>query len=206
MLEVPDSEVRANTDHPSFGVVRRANVSPGPHRLDGMRRSAAIDTHDVERFDVARVRATLAMSGVGPDQMEDAVQTVRVKLHQREQAANVEPLRDATSWAVVVATRVAVDMHRAGSRRASLVRRLQSTWQPPPPDVSESQLATAIDVAHALSSLSPLKRQVLLLRYFEDLTVPAIAEVLEVPLGTVKSRLHDAERAVRDQMKGEGGQ
>jgi RNA polymerase sigma-70 factor (ECF subfamily) len=162
-----------------------------------------MNTSDVERFDVARVRATLALSGIGADQMDDAVQAVRVKVHQREQDNATEPLRDVTSWAVVVASRVAVDLHRSGARQESLVRRLQSVWQPAP-DVSESQVATAVDVARALSSLSSLKRQVLLLRYYEDLTVPTIAEVLGVPIGTVKSRLHDAEQAVRTQFKGEG--
>lgn len=163
-----------------------------------------MDTSDVERFDVARVRATLAMSGIGADQMDDAVQVVRLKVHQREQDNAAEPLRDVTSWAVVVASRVAVDLHRSGARQESLVRRLESVWQSAPPNVSESQVAMAVDVARGLSSLSSLKRQVLLLRYYEDLTVPTIAEVLGVPIGTVKSRLHDAEQAVRAQLNGEG--
>lgn len=158
---------------------------------------------EVDRFDVARVRAMLAMSGVDRDDIDDALQAVRIRMHERD-LDSVESLRDATAWAVVVASRIAVDLHRSKARRDSLARRLQSAWQATPPPVAESQWASVIDVARALSTLSPLKRQVLLLRYYQDLTIPTIAELLDVPVGTIKSRLHDAEQAMRSALGEEG--
>lgn len=44
----------------------------------------------------------------------------------------------------------------------------------------------------ALSSLSPEQREVIVLRYFSDLTVPEIAAAISIPEGTVKSRLSRA--------------
>ncbi len=44
----------------------------------------------------------------------------------------------------------------------------------------------------ALSSLSPEQREVIVLRYYSDLTVPEIAAAVSVPEGTVKSRLSRA--------------
>jgi len=45
--------------------------------------------------------------------------------------------------------------------------------------------------------LPPEQRAVLVLQHYLDLTLPQIAEVLGVPLGTVRSRLHYARRAMR---------
>jgi len=56
----------------------------------------------------------------------------------------------------------------------------------------------AEQVHHGLSRLAPGQREVLTLFFLEDLTTAEIAEVLAVPLGTVKSRLHHAKRALRD--------
>ena len=50
------------------------------------------------------------------------------------------------------------------------------------PDVAES-----LRVATALSTLPPLRRAVMVLRYYEDMTESEVARVLDRPLNTVKS-------------------
>jgi RNA polymerase sigma-70 factor (ECF subfamily) len=45
--------------------------------------------------------------------------------------------------------------------------------------------------------LPPEQRAVLVLQHYLDLTLPQIAETLGVPIGTVRSRLHYARRAMR---------
>ena len=50
----------------------------------------------------------------------------------------------------------------------------------------------------ALEELSLKHREILLLRHFEDLEYAAIAEVLDIPIGTVMSRLFHARRKLRD--------
>jgi RNA polymerase sigma-70 factor (ECF subfamily) len=59
-----------------------------------------------------------------------------------------------------------------------------------PPD------AEPIDAA--LGALSPERREVLTLRFVDDLSLAEIAAALEIPLGTVKSRLHLAIKELRD--------
>ena len=52
-------------------------------------------------------------------------------------------------------------------------------------------------IREAVASLTPLLRETAVLRYYDDLSVPEIAEVQGVPEGTVKFRLHEARRKVR---------
>ena len=56
--------------------------------------------------------------------------------------------------------------------------------------------ADAEEVRTAVQGLSEVHREVTVLRYFEGRTVEEIAEMLEVPVGTVKSRLHHARIAL----------
>ena len=53
-------------------------------------------------------------------------------------------------------------------------------------------------VAAIVASLAEHHREVLLLRFVDDLTLPEIAAALEIPLGTVKSRLHHGIAKLRD--------
>lgn len=85
------------------------------------------------------------------------------------------------------------DRLRARARRRILDvgRDLVDAEHPRVADVAE---ATAVRdaLARAIDSLAPEERVVVALRFHADLTVPAIAEALAIPEGTVKSRLHHA--------------
>lgn len=52
----------------------------------------------------------------------------------------------------------------------------------------------------AMNALDSKHRSVLILRYFNDLSYDEIAQVIGVPLGTVKSRISQALRSLRAQM------
>ncbi|HLF12027.1 MAG TPA: sigma-70 family RNA polymerase sigma factor, partial [Gammaproteobacteria bacterium] len=52
-----------------------------------------------------------------------------------------------------------------------------------------------------LAGLSAERREVLTLRFVDDLSLEEIAAALEIPLGTVKSRLHLAIRQLREDPK-----
>jgi RNA polymerase sigma-70 factor (ECF subfamily) len=55
----------------------------------------------------------------------------------------------------------------------------------------------AEQVHHGLSRLTLAHREVLTLHFLEDLSLEQMAEVLDIPPGTVKSRLYYAKRALR---------
>jgi RNA polymerase sigma-70 factor (ECF subfamily) len=58
-------------------------------------------------------------------------------------------------------------------------------------------LVQSAELAAALTNLSPEHREVLLLRYVDDLSLAEIAVATAIPLGTVKSRLHHALESLR---------
>jgi RNA polymerase sigma factor (sigma-70 family) len=62
----------------------------------------------------------------------------------------------------------------------------------------------AQQVHYGLGQISINHREILTLYFLQDLSLEEIAEVLEVPLGTVKSRLHYAKSALRTVLEKEG--
>ncbi|MBP2019725.1 RNA polymerase sigma-70 factor (ECF subfamily) [Symbiobacterium terraclitae] len=54
------------------------------------------------------------------------------------------------------------------------------------------------DVWRALIMLPERQREILMLRYFHDFAIPEIGQILGVPAGTVKSRLHQARRRLKE--------
>jgi len=79
------------------------------------------------------------------------------------------------------------------ARRAAVARSARQSVATPGtmPDASGAA-GMAADVRAALARLSPQERACVVLRYFDDLTVPAIASVLGIADGTVKRYLSDA--------------
>jgi RNA polymerase sigma-70 factor (ECF subfamily) len=52
-----------------------------------------------------------------------------------------------------------------------------------------------------IEQLSPILREIIVLHYREELSINEIADVLEIPRGTVKSRLNSALNALRNHLK-----
>jgi RNA polymerase sigma-70 factor (ECF subfamily) len=66
---------------------------------------------------------------------------------------------------------------------------------------SESAGDKRMDIQNALRKLSEEHRQVIVLRELERMTYEEMAEVLDVPRGTVESRLHRARAELREKLK-----
>jgi RNA polymerase sigma-70 factor, ECF subfamily len=57
----------------------------------------------------------------------------------------------------------------------------------------------------AIETISPMSRAVLILHFEEELSLPEVAAVLDIPLGTAKSRLAYGLRSIRRHVKASGG-
>lgn len=90
--------------------------------------------------------------------------------------------------------RVAV-LHRAGkaNRHHGVVRRHLRSARPPVPGVDNND-----DLLDAVRRLAPRARDVVILRYYLDLSEAEIATTLGIPAGTVKSIAHRALRQLRE--------
>ncbi|MBJ8055349.1 MULTISPECIES: sigma-70 family RNA polymerase sigma factor [Bacillus cereus group] len=66
---------------------------------------------------------------------------------------------------------------------------------------SMNKLEQSLDLAKAFNFLDPTYKTIILLRYYHDLSIKEIAEVLNSPEGTVKSQLHRAKQALRPILK-----
>jgi RNA polymerase sigma factor (sigma-70 family) len=131
---------------------------------------------------VGRICAAIAL-----EQGEDALQETLIVVLR-----HLPSLREPAAWRAWV-RRIAV---RESLR---LVRDSRVVTMRDLPEVMVSiDLDTAIDVRDTLRKLQPEQRAVLVLRNLEDLSEQETAEVLGVPEGTVKSRLHRAQLCFRD--------
>lgn len=91
-------------------------------------------------------------------------------------------------WARAIAVRQAVGIAKREAR--TIAAELDEL-------PSRADVERAADVRDVLERLSPEHRAILVLRDLEGLEESAAADLLEVPLGTVKSRLHRARESFR---------
>ena len=116
------------------------------------------------------------------------------------EAADEAMIRAYRRWSVVSeydnpagwAYRVGLNWARSWKRRLSVASRKAPLLANFDHEQSVEDLAADTDLARALSTLSEEHRAVVVFRYYRDLPVAEIAELLEVPVGTVKSRLNRA--------------
>jgi RNA polymerase sigma-70 factor, ECF subfamily len=129
-----------------------------------------------------------------PYQAEDVVQETMLRAWRN--AEILVPERGSVSgWLMRVAHNIAVDKIRARMARPEEVD--ESAAAPPSFDDHASTVVDSVFVARALARLSPAHREVLHVVYFADHTAVQAAELLDLPVGTVKSRTHHALRRLK---------
>src|SRR5215207_125288 len=113
---------------------------------------------------------------------------------------------DALPWLYGIATTLVGQHRREEARRHRLQAALPvEPVEPFPADrVAERVAAAAVrrTLLDAVAALRPADRDVLLLISWEQLSYEQVAAALDVPVGTVRSRLHRARRAVRARLGG----
>jgi RNA polymerase sigma-70 factor (ECF subfamily) len=119
---------------------------------------------------------------------------MRAWSHLRQHAeADLDAFRP---WLYTVARRLVVDMVRA--RRARPVEVIvEDLAQLAPTQDSASGVVMAGAIRQALLRLEPAQRQLLIDLYYHGRSPREVAEELNIPVGTVKSRAYYAKRALR---------
>lgn len=138
---------------------------------------------------------------------EDLVHDVLVKLYsKRSNLAEIENLR---SWLAKVLYRTFIDQQRKSWR--SPLRLLKQQFvdnddydvldtiacDAPGPDMALEQKITRKDLQEAVAQLNPEQRSVCVLHDVEGYTLVELEKILDIPLGTLKSRLHRARAQLR---------
>jgi RNA polymerase sigma-70 factor (ECF subfamily) len=120
---------------------------------------------------------------------EDAVQDGLLRAWR-----GIPGLRDPDrfdGWLRRIVVRAAIDSARRTKPTVDVA------FEPADPVRTDDAVANRDLLERAFARLAPLHRAILVLRYYLDLSVPDIARTLDVPEGTVKSRLHNAAKAMR---------
>lgn len=142
---------------------------------------------------------------VGDRQLaEDVFQDAFLQVHLSADTFDVS--RRFKPWLFTIAANKARDALRKGRRHQALdlsapvggagadgatFMDLMEIDVPPPAAASDDRERDRL-VQECVDSLSPHLREILLLAYFQRMSYATVAEALNVPLGTVKSRLHAA--------------
>lgn len=114
----------------------------------------------------------------------------------------------ALPWLFGIAANVVRERRRKAGRGARAYSKVSPDRSVYPFEVDAVQRLDAgmraDELSAALRALSEDEYQVLMLAAMEDMSYQEIADALNVPIGTVRSRLFRARRRMREQLKGEG--
>jgi RNA polymerase sigma factor (sigma-70 family) len=161
-------------------------------RTDPERFAPIFDRHS------AAVHAFLARRGGRDiaDELLTEVFTVAFDLRRRYDRNR----DDARPWLYGIAHNVLRSRLRGDNRRRGLLRRLPAEPNPHPWDDVDHRLdadGPGRHAAAALAKLPPGEREVIQLVAWEGLALAEVAEVLRIPAGTARSRLHRARISLR---------
>lgn len=132
------------------------------------------------------------------DEVDDAVQEVFIKVYR----AGMPQEEKFLGWFYQLILNVGRDQGRRRRTRTGLMQKLEhvatEVAQGPPGEPADPSLR------EALTRLSPDLRECVALRFFADLSMDEIAQAQQIPVGTVKSRLHAAMGQMRRALHEQG--
>ena len=139
---------------------------------------------------------------LGGDEELAADATHDVFLRAYEARDRYQEGRRVDTWLFTIAYNICRNHYRSNAYEAQLLATLDA--EPITNQQIEVQLdQTALDEAltQVLAELPAPLHQIFSLHYQEELTIPQIAEIVGVPEGTVKSRLHKTMNIIRKKLK-----
>ncbi|PWW20010.1 RNA polymerase sigma (SigW) subunit [Cytobacillus oceanisediminis] len=140
---------------------------------------------------------------------EDIAQEAFLRAYVNISSFNIE-LKFST-WLYRIATNLCIDRIRkkkpdyyldaevAGTDGLNMYSQIASDTRLPEDDVESLELQETIQ--REISKLPEKYRSVIVLKYIEELSLNEISETLDLPLGTVKTRIHRGREALRNQLR-----
>lgn len=149
-----------------------------------------------------RVKAFVMRGGADAEAAQEVAQEALIMVWRK--AASFDRTRaSAATWIFTIARNKRIDLLRRSGRPAIETEDWLTVFAPEEEDPDKSVLAgqTYTRVKELLGGLSAEQLVVIEKAFFEDKTHSAIAEELQLPLGTVKSRIRLALNRLRDALQ-----
>lgn len=146
--------------------------------------------NDLYRFCVFLARDT--------DTAGDIFQDTWIKAMKNIQ--RYDPQRDFLKWLFAIAANLQRDRWRRVKRWTSLHQAMQAVEVPAPEEITQGRQVREL-LYRCLGTLPDKQRIPLVLHYIEGFKLEEIAESLRIPVGTVKSRLHNGKKRLKEMME-----
>ncbi|MGJ7922809.1 RNA polymerase sigma factor SigW [Neobacillus sp. LXY-4] len=140
---------------------------------------------------------------------EDVAQEAFIRAYVNLASFNIK-LKFST-WLYRIATNLCIDRLRkkkpdyyldaeiAGTEGLTMYSQIPAETVLPEDELESMEVHSQIQ--HEISKLPDKYRTVIILKYIEELSLNEISEILEMPLGTVKTRIHRGREALRNQLR-----
>ena len=132
--------------------------------------------------------------GVSYVEGEDLVQETYLRLWKYRE--RYVPTAKLSTFLFTMARQVRIDALRRETRRAAREERWVA--EEPPPSAGPAWVDAREDVRWALAKLSDPLREVVELAVFQDLPYAEVGRILGIPVGTVKSRMSNALKKLKE--------
>ena len=139
---------------------------------------------------------------LGGDEELAADATHVVFLRAYEARSRYQEGRSVSTWLFTIAYNLCRNHYRNNAYEAQLLATLDAE------PISEQQIEVQLDeatldeaLAQVLAEVPTPLHQLFSLHYQEELTIPQVAEIVGIPEGTVKSRLHKTMNIIRKKLK-----
>lgn len=130
---------------------------------------------------------------------QDALDVIQESLHKAWKALyKIKDIQSIKSWFYQILAHTAIDLLRK-QKRVGVMEDFQLEKLSP----KQCDTYKDVDVELALNQLPIHLREIVILRYFEDLKLDDIATILNMPLSTVKTQLYRALKLLKKQLKGD---
>ncbi|WP_085993610.1 RNA polymerase sigma factor SigW [Oceanobacillus senegalensis] len=140
---------------------------------------------------------------------EDIAQEAFIRAYVNINSFDVN--RKFSTWLYRIATNLCIDRIRKrkpdyyldaeikGTDGLNMYSQLSSKEPLPNEKVESIELQHYIH--HEISNLPPKYRSIIILRYLEEFSLQEISDIMDIPLGTVKTRIHRGREALRKRLR-----